>query len=186
MNFKEQIKKYQPVNEQEEMDKRVMLDYIQNFDNILLRENEFAHFSASAWCINKERTKVLMIYHNIYQSWAWSGGHADGEEDLKEVAIREIKEETGIEEVIPLIPDIFSLEIVTVDGHEKKGKYVSSHLHLNCTYLLEADENQSLKIKEDENSGVKWIKLEEVKDFSTEEWIIKRCYNKMIQKLKEL
>ena len=82
-------------------------------------------------------TRFLMAYHNIYDSWAWTGGHADGEADFLKVAIREAMEETGITRVTPVTEDIFSLEVLTVDGHEKKGAYVSSHLHLNVTYLLE-------------------------------------------------
>lgn len=54
------------------------------------------HFSASVWTVNKERTKTLMVYHNIYNSWSWIGGHADGEEDLCAVAMRELTEETGL------------------------------------------------------------------------------------------
>ena len=62
-----------------------------------------------------------------------------GETDLLSVAIWEVKEEAGISNVRPVSEEIFSLESLTVDGHVKKGNYVSSHLHLNITYLLEAD-----------------------------------------------
>ena len=124
-----------------------------------------------------------MIYHNIYQSWAWTGGHADGDNDLLGVAIRELKEETGIEEVKVIDENIFSIEIVTVDGHVKKGKYVSSHLHLNTTFLLEVDENEELKIKEDENSGVKWVDIDKVIEM-TNETKMKPIYIKEIEKLK--
>ena len=95
-DLKTKIENYNPYNEQEEKDKQTMLKYIHTFDNILTRENEFGHFTASSWVVNKERTKVLMIYHNIYQSWAWTGGHSDGEADLLKVAIKELKEETGV------------------------------------------------------------------------------------------
>lgn len=184
MNLKEQIENYKPYNEQEEKDKQTMLKYLNTFDDCLTRNNEFGHFTASSWAVNKERTKVLMIYHNIYQSWAWSGGHADGESDLLGTAIRELKEETGVENVTVVKPDIFSLEIVTVDGHIKRGKYVSSHVHLNLTYFLEVDENEILKIKPDENSGVKWVNLEDVEKESTEKWICANIYRKLNDKLR--
>lgn len=186
MNLKEQIENYKPYNEQEEKDKEVMLKYINTFDDVLTRNNEFGHFTASSWVVNKERTKVIMIYHNIYNSWAWTGGHADGESDLLKVAIKELKEETGVENVKVLKDDIFSLEIVRVDGHIKRGKYVSSHVHLNLTYLLEVDEKEMLKIKKDENSGVKWVKLEDVEKESTEEWLIENVYKKLNKKLEEM
>ena len=84
MELREKIEKYQPYNEQEEKDKQTMLKYIDTFDDVLTRNNEFGHFTASSWVVNKEKTKVLMIYHNIYKSWAWTGGHADGESNLLE------------------------------------------------------------------------------------------------------
>ena len=133
-----QIENYPPFNEQEEKDKALILGWISNNENAFSRENTVAHITASAWVVNKDRSKVLMVYHNIYNSWSWMGGHADGETDLLSVAIREVKEEAGISNVRPVSEEIFSLESLTVDGHVKKGNYVSSHLHLNITYLLEA------------------------------------------------
>lgn len=186
MNYQEQLEKYIPYNEQELKDKQIMLKYINNFNNVLTRDNEFGHFTASAWVLNKERNKVLMVYHNIYNSWAWAGGHADGECNLMDTAIREVKEETGIKNVTPIIDDIFSIEVICVNGHIKNGKYVNSHVHLNLTYLLEADENESLFIKEDENSDVKWFYLDEVKNVSNEKWMIENIYNKLNKKLNNI
>lgn len=181
--LRKEIEDYKPYNEQEEQDKKVMLKYIDAFDDVLTRQNEFAHFTASSWVVNKDRTKVLMIYHNIYKSWAWTGGHSDGDSNLLNVAMREVKEETGVETVKPITEDIFSLEIICVNGHVKRGKYVSSHVHLNVTYLLEADESESLKIKEDENSGVRWVDIDKAIDLSTEAWM-KKIYKKLIEKQK--
>lgn len=183
--LKEKIENYKPYNEQEKQDKKVMLDYINNFDNILTRENEFGHFTASSWVVNNQRTKVLMIYHNIYNSWTWTGGHADGEHDLLGTAVRELKEETGVTNVNVLKPDIFSLENICVNGHVKRGKYVSSHVHLNLTYLLEVDEKETLQIKEDENSGVRWIPIEDIDKYSTEPWMVEKVYKKLKEKLKD-
>ena len=147
------------------------------------RENRNAHMTASAWIVDPTRTRTLMVYHNIYDSWSWTGGHADGETDLLSVALREAREETGIAHVHPVNTEIYSLEILTVDGHEKRGKYVSSHLHLNLTYLLEADDSDALMRKEDENSAVAWFSLEEAVRASSEPWFQKRIYPKLNAKL---
>lgn len=119
-----QIENYPPFNEQEEKDKALILGWISNNENAFSRENTVAHITASAWVVNKDRSKVLMVYHNIYNSWSWMGGHADGETDLLSVAIWEVKEEAGISNVRPVSEEIFSLESLTVDGHVKKGNYV--------------------------------------------------------------
>lgn len=178
-----QIENYPPFNEQEEKDKALILGWIRNNENAFSRENTVAHITASAWVVNKDRSKVLMVYHNIYNSWSWLGGHADGETDLLAVALREVKEEAGISHVSPVSEEIFSLESLTVDGHVKKGKYVSSHLHLNVTYLLEADSEEAVSIKADENSGVAWFSPEEALKKSTEPWFVEHVYSKLIEKM---
>ena len=178
------IEKYRPYNEQEEMDQPLILNWIKNEKDAFLRENKIAHITASAWVVNKDRSKVLMVYHNIYHSWSWLGGHADGETDLLSVAIREVKEEAGISNVYPVSEEIFSLESLTVDGHVKKGKYVSSHLHLNVTYLLEADPKENVSVKADENSGVAGFSPEEALGKSTEPWFVEHVYKKLINKVK--
>ncbi|QHQ63517.1 NUDIX domain-containing protein [Anaerocolumna sedimenticola] len=184
-NFYKQIKQYNPWNEQEENDRKIILKYVDLFDNIFTRENEIAHITGSSWIVNQDRSKVLMIYHNIYDSWAWTGGHADGETDLISVALREAKEETGIINIKPVLTDIYSLEILCVNGHVKREKYVSSHLHLNITYLLEADDSEMLRIKADENSGVKWVDRKDAVNLSNEVWM-RGIYSKLNEKLDNL
>lgn len=183
MRLKEEIEKYVPYNEQEEKDKEVILKYLSTFDNLLIRENEFAHFTASNWIVNKDRTKVLMIYHNIYKSWAWTGGHSDGEENLLNVALKEAEEETGLKNLKLLSNGIYGLQILTVDGHVKRGKYVSSHLHLDCCFLWEADENEVIRIKVDENSGVKWVNIKDAVKVTNEPKMVP-IYDKLNEKLK--
>ena len=184
MSLLKQLKAYAPYNEQETNDKEVMIKLLEKESDIFTRENEVAHFTASSWLVNKEHTKVLMIYHNIYHSWSWTGGHADGDMDLLAVAMREAMEETGVKTITPVGEDIFSIEILTVDGHIKRGKYVPSHLHLNVTYLLEADEAEVLHIKQDENSGVAWFTLEEALEKCSEPWMIEWIYKKLNEKLR--
>ena len=85
MSLLEAIKNYKPANEQEARDKEQMLQFMKQNPDYLERTNQIAHFTASMWTVNKERTKTLLVYHNLYDSWSWIGGHADGIEDLCEV-----------------------------------------------------------------------------------------------------
>ena len=178
-----QIEYYTPFNEQEETDKQLILNWIRNNTNAFSRENTVAHMTASAWVVNQDKSKILMVYHNISNSWSRLAGQEDGETDLLAVALREVKEEAGISHVSPVSEEIFSLESLTVDGHVKKGKYVSSHLHLNVTYLLEADSEEAVSIKADENSGVAWFSPEEALKKSTEPWFVEHVYSKLIEKM---
>ena len=185
LKLKEQIEKYIPYNEQEASDKELMLEYIDKFEDVLTRKNKMCHFTASNWIVNKDRTKVLMIYHNIYKSWAWTGGHADGDSDLLQVAIKEAEEETGLNNLKLLSDGIYGLQILTVDSHIKRERFVSSHLHLDCCFLLEANEKEKLRIKEDENSGVKWVEIDKATKLTNEEKM-KPIYAKLNSKLKTI
>lgn len=185
MTLKESLEAYRPYNEQEEKDKALLLEALLTEKNVFSRENRFCHFTASAWIVNKERTKILLCYHNLYQSWTWLGGHADGNENLLEVCEKEIREEAGIQSARPLLGDqIFSLESLSVDGHVKQGEYVSTHLHLNVTYLFEADSDEILTVKPDENAGLKWCDFDDVLLQRKEPWYNEHIYPKLNAKLR--
>ena len=230
MALYQDIASYHPFNEQEAADRHVMLRALKTNRFCFDRKSQ-AHFTCSAWVVNPEKTQTIMVFHNIYNSWSWIGGHADGCSDLAAVALRELREETGVEharivspwecvdrpsrrpnadkkakasaneisnemasakeipnEVVnasapsPTSP-LFSLEVLTVDGHEKNNRYISSHLHLNVTYLVEVDPSEALRVKPDENSGVKWVSLDQVLNMSDEPWIRERIYAKLLAKV---
>ena len=178
------IEAYTPCNEQERRDRQLLLAALERLDTPLTRDNPFAHFTASSWIVNPARTHVLMAWHNIYKTWAWTGGHADGESDLLAVALREAREETGVKRLRAVRTDIYSVEILPVNAHVKRGQFVSAHLHLNVTYLLEADEAQPLRPKSDENSAVAWRTLEEAAE-NREEPVMAVIYRKLNEKLSQ-
>lgn len=168
VDVKDMIKAYQPWNDQEKQDQYVILKYLNVFDDLLVRENELLHLTASSWIMNPSHDKVLMIYHNLYDSWGWTGGHADGDADLLHVAIKEANEETGIQNLTLLSEEILALDILPVWHHVKRGHFVSSHQHANVTYLFEADENLPLMMKPDENQGVMWIPIDRLREYVSE------------------
>lgn len=177
--LKKELSEYTSYNEQEERDRLLILEWLESGESAFIRENRSAHITASAWIVNPARSRVLMAYHNIFGAWAWLGGHADGEANLKEVARREAMEESGIGEARLLSDAIFSVEALTVDGHEKNGKYVSSHLHLNVTYLFEANDGEALRVKDGENSAVDWVDADKLEDVVGERWMMERIYSKL-------
>ena len=185
MSIVEDITNYVPINAQEETDKINILKMIEQYDDIFERSNEIAHMTASAWVTNKKRDKILLAYHNIYKSYSWLGGHCDGDKDCLAVALREVSEESGIKNVKPISEEIFSLEVLSVDAHIKRGKYVPTHLHLNVTYLIEADDEEELIVKEDENSAVAWFDIDKAVEASNEVWFRENIYSKLNNKLRE-
>ena len=94
-NLRKEIETYLPFNEQEEQDQRQFLRLLEHMPDLLTRENDVAHITVSAWIVNLDRTKVLMAYHNIYQSWAWLGGHADGNPDVRQVIRKKLRKKAA-------------------------------------------------------------------------------------------
>lgn len=186
MTLREQIEAFVPYNEQEAQDKQELLAWLDSGVDIYSRRCNAAHLTASGWVVSPDRQQVLLAYHNLYDSWAWLGGHADGMTDLQAVAAKEVREESGLVTLTPLGDGIFSLEILTVDGHEKRGRYVSSHLHLNLTYLFQADPRSPVRCKEDENSSVAWFPTSQVLEQSTEPWFCRRIYPKLMEKAQKI
>lgn len=182
MDIIQEIEDFLPWNGQEAQDRAELLRRLRSGEALYGRENASAHLTSSAWVVSPDRRQVLMAYHRLYDSWAWLGGHADGERDLLAVALREVEEESGLT-ARPLSRHIYSLEILTVDGHEKRGTYVPSHLHLNVTFLLEGDPAQPVRCKPDENSQVAWFGRNEAVAASSEPWFRERIYSKLNEKL---
>lgn len=185
MELCDELLDYIPYNIQEEADRKVMLRYLRDFSNVYTRENVYGHITSSPWIINADASRVLMIYHNIYDSWGWCGGHADGDRDLIHVALKEGTEETELKHLQLLDKRILAIDILPVPPHMKRGAFVSAHVHLNVTYLCQADEQEALTSKPDENSGVKWIPVEEIEQIVTEE-DMKPVYRKLMEKSRSL
>lgn len=176
---------YSPYNEQEREDIKQIKNAEKIFDDILSRNNNFCHMTSSVFIINKNHDKVLCIYHNIYKSWCWIGGHADGDDNLLNVAKKETKEESSLKNFNVISEKPISIEILPVKSHVRKDKYVSAHLHLNFTYLFEADESDSICIKEDENSNIGWLAFDELLEKTSEPHMLE-VYRKIIEKIKLL
>lgn len=185
MDLVEQLEHFCPETPQEVADCAELLRCLRSGEASYDRTGT-AHLTASAWVVSPDRQQVLLAYHNLYNSWAWLGGHADGETDLLAVALREAREESSLAEVRPVSEDIFSVEILSVAGHEKHGVYLPSHLHLNVTFLLEADPAAPLRCKPDENSRLAWFSPEEALVASSEPWMRDRVYAKLNEKTRRL
>lgn len=178
----EMIKKYVPYNEQEEEDKKFFIE-CEEKDQILTRDNRLCHLTSSAFIINKEHTKVLCVYHNIYKSWTWVGGHADGDDDMLYVAKKETMEETSLKNFKVLSNYPITIDSLPVSSHYKRGKFVPAHDHLSIAYLFEADEKETTHFLADENSAVGWLTFDELLEKTTEPQMIP-VYKKCIERIK--
>ncbi|AYG00976.1 NUDIX hydrolase [Lactococcus allomyrinae] len=177
------LENFVPRGEQEISDLKIFRESAKDSRN--LTRDSIAHFTASAFVLNEKHDKILGIFHKIYQSWGWMGGHADGDVDLLRVAQKEVHEESGLAELKILSEQPISIENGPVAGHfHRTHGYVSAHIHLNVTFLFEADEKALLHKNEEETAGVAWIPIDEFVEKSSEPEM-KIIYEKIISRIKE-
>ncbi len=115
------------------------------------------HITCSAWIVNAELNKALLIHHKKLDRWLQPGGHADGDENILRVALKEVAEETGVSEVQLIIHDIFDLDIHPIP----KRADMPAHDHYDIRLLLRADESIPL-IDNEEVKGIRWVELEQI------------------------
>jgi 8-oxo-dGTP pyrophosphatase MutT (NUDIX family) len=172
VNYIKQIERYDPKTAKDEAIKRAILRFIEkNQDDVLTRINSIAHFTASSIILNEDSSKMLMIHHKIYNTWTWQGGHADGEEDLLKVALKEAYEETGLQNLMVIKEGnepVIRLDILPVREHIKYGEFITSHLHLNAAFVFLASEKESLNLNAKETNDIRWVVRQEIDSYGNE------------------
>lgn len=157
------LNNYNPADDQEEAQKQSFAQFLQAFGDFAYdRDNLVGHLTVSCWIMNQDFTKVLMVHHNLYNSWVWIGGHTDKNQNLLDVAYKETKEETGLSEMKLVFPSPIDLEVLVVNDHYKRGKFVPRHLHYNVVFAFKSHDSLPIKCKPDENSGVQWISVKDI------------------------
>lgn len=156
-----QLSDYQSFNEEEEDYRLSMLRLLQTEKDCFHRHLLHGHFTGSAFIINTDCEKVLLLHHRKLDKWLQPGGHADGDENIARVAEREAWEETGLKNIRLLQPTIFDLDIHTIPARKNEPE----HLHYDIRFLFVADSSEPLLLNS-ESKALAWLPLEEVAEQS--------------------
>jgi 8-oxo-dGTP pyrophosphatase MutT (NUDIX family) len=153
-----QLKKYRTPYEEESQFISSFIELVED-PQAYKRELLSGHFTASAWIVNKKRTHTLLTLHRKLGRWLQLGGHADGNENLLEVAMKEAREESGLKSLTFVDETIFDIDkhIIPLRPH------VQEHFHYDVRYILEADLKEPL-VKNHESISLAWVAFESVQD----------------------
>lgn len=108
------------------------------------RERLAGHFTASCWLVSGDGERVLLTHHRKLGLWLQLGGHADGERDLAQAALREAREESGLSGLV-IAPAIFDLDRHWIPEH----KGVPAHWHYDVRYVVRAGEDEAFTVSEE-------------------------------------
>jgi 8-oxo-dGTP pyrophosphatase MutT (NUDIX family) len=125
------------------------------------------HITGSSWIVNKDRTKTLLVHHAKLNKWVQPGGHADGEENILNVALREAEEETGLKKLTPK-ESIFDIDVHLIPAR----KDFPEHFHHDIRFMVEANEEEKIVVS-DESHDVKWVLLSELENYTKERSVLR-------------
>ena len=154
--------------------------YVQDFIRLLLHPDAYrrdhlpGHITGSAFIVEWSRTQVLLTQHAKLNKWLQPGGHADGEENILSVALREAREETGLDEFKLLNKEVFDIDIHAIPARDD----FPTHLHFDVRFLLEANAKKHLKVTE-ESHALAWIPMHQLSTVTKDNGSIMRMASKV-------
>lgn len=163
----ERIESLPPGNSEEMLIRNRFTDFIRNHPDSFFRTNLKGHITASAFVIDRQARKILLIHHKKLDKWLQPGGHCDGDEDTLAVAIKEVFEETGVQ-ILRQDQPLVDLDIHTIP----QRKEVPEHEHFDVRYLFESDSSRPLT-RNHETLALQWIPFEDIRKYTGEESVLR-------------
>ncbi len=169
------LQEYNPQYPEEKVYKEQMLAFIKHYPtNCFDRSLEIGHFTASSWLVNHDNSKALLMHHKKLNDWFQLGGHADGDNDLLAVAIKEAQEESGLLNIVPVTGNIFDIDIHMIPANSKD----KAHYHYDVRFLLQHVSDEPV-IQNHESNELRWIGKNK-SDLPTQSWSVVRMFDKWI------
>ena len=151
-NLRNMLKSYKPTDENEIENRSRMLDFLNDHEDCFERSLSMGHFTGSCWIENQDGTKFLLALHKKVGLWLQLGGHADGDNDIARVALKEAYEESGLKHIELVSSEIFDIDIHLFSSRKKE---VPDHYHYDIRFLLRtSDENINIS---DESDDLRWF-----------------------------
>jgi 8-oxo-dGTP pyrophosphatase MutT (NUDIX family) len=160
----EKLDAYEPGDAHEAQMADALRQFVAVHVDCFERSLEIGHVTGSAWVVDRERASVLLTHHRKLDKWLQPGGHADGDPDILRVALREVREECGLEAIHAVSEGIVDIDIHAIPA--RRGE--REHLHYDVRFLIEADRDAPLALSE-ESRSLAWVRLEGIARLNPEE-----------------
>jgi 8-oxo-dGTP pyrophosphatase MutT (NUDIX family) len=166
-----QLASYDPSDAHENDMRERTIKFVKDHEDCFERTLAVGHITGSAFIVNFERTHILLTHHKKLNRWLQLGGHADGEGNVLNVALREAEEESGLHSVRPVSEDIFDVDVHLIPARKNDAE----HYHYDIRYLCEADSRIPLIIS-DESHDLVWVPVNSMLNYTEEQSILRMVY----------
>ena len=163
------LETYQALNEVDQAFQKRCIELVQNHSNFYDRKLRIGHLTGSAWIVNQDKSKALLIHHKKLNRWLQPGGHTEAEDDnIFQAAYREALEETGLKSIKALDEAIYDIDIHMIPAIGD----MPAHEHFDIRYIFVADEKETLEVSEESND-LKWFSKVEIREMIKEASILR-------------
>ncbi len=137
--------------------------FIESNPDCFQRSLAIGHITGSAWIVNRDSSLILLTHHRKLDRWLQLGGHADGDPDVVAVALREAREESGLDSFEVLGAGIFDIDIHSIPARADTPE----HLHYDIRYLLRANCEGDYTVSE-ESHDLRWVHPDQLPQLTSE------------------
>jgi 8-oxo-dGTP pyrophosphatase MutT (NUDIX family) len=146
--------------------------FVEGHGDCLLRTCRPGHITASVWLLSDDLQRCLLTHHRKLSRWLQLGGHVDGETQVVRAALREAREESGMQRFELLSPQQRVVPI-DLDVHPIPARGDEpEHLHWDVRFLLRAVPGQQLVVSEESND-LQWVERSRLAEFTDEESVLR-------------
>lgn len=154
----ELLSRHKPIDDWEHESLERMIAFVRAHADCFERSLSIGHITGSAWLISADGSRALLTHHRKLNMWLQLGGHADGDSDVLAVALREAREESGLERIEQVSTEIFDVDVHAIPA--RRGE--PEHFHYDLRFLLRAVGSEKLHIS-DESHELRWVTPDELK-----------------------
>ena len=173
----EQLNRYGATDGAECVSRRRIVDFVKRHSDCFDRSLSVGHITGSAWLLDPTGERALLTFHRKLGMWLQLGGHADGNPNVLEVALREAREESGLEAIVPVTPEIFDVDVHPIPAYGGEP----AHDHYDVRFLLQASDSDRLVVS-DESIALNWVSPDELASLPVDE-SVRRMSRKWLARL---
>ncbi len=173
------LEAYRGSDAHEEASRQRTLAFVREHPDCFERSLTIGHITGADWLLDVTGTRVLLTHHKKLGKWLQLGGHADGNPDVLDVALTEAREESGLDNIVPLSPAIFDVDVHRIPATGD----VPEHDHYDIRFLLQASEGAAFRVS-DESFNLAWVPLRAVPDLVVDPSVL-RMNEKWLQRTQQ-
>ena len=165
---------HSPANDTEAGHRQRTINFVSENEGCCDRNLACGHITASSWIIDEGYEFALLTHHRKLDRWLQLGGHIEDDLDILTAALREAREESGLDEIHPVTDAIFDVDVHPIPARKQEPE----HFHYDVRFLFQARRGDSLIIS-DESHDLRWFSIQDLRDLSRDE-SIDRMVDKMV------